>query len=30
VVFGDAARDYQMRKGLELVRGLAAMRRASN
>jgi carboxyl-terminal processing protease len=30
VVFGDPARDFQMRKGLDLVRGLAAMRRASN
>ena len=30
VVFGDPAKDYQMRKGLELVRGLATMRRASN
>jgi len=30
VVFGDPAKDYQMRKGLELVRAMAAQRRASN
>jgi carboxyl-terminal processing protease len=30
VVFGDLAKDYQMRKGLELVRAMAARARASN
>ncbi|TQF82515.1 S41 family peptidase [Elioraea sp. Yellowstone] len=30
IQFGDVARDYQLQRAIELVRGLAVMRRASN